>query len=350
MAGPPLLDWFTPELEQVQAIHRERVARLYAGEPPAEVIAIAGPMFGGSHGLWGTNEIDMLEQPEAWLEDVLGDMARQASSLADPVTYRPLVIHLDPLGTHFVDALFGAPVRFHEGQVWTEGYPADLADLEPPDLGASALLGGALELARLGVTASECKLLVATPVFSCAANIGINLFGQSLLEALLDRPDAAHRALRIVNDVLVASTRAFAQAIPDVIRRTSCAESRYAPPAYGLIDGCATQLVSAAQYHEFFASLDAELLRVAPNGGMIHLCGAHTQHIPVWRGMPELRSVQLNDRATEDLEAYVEGLRPDQILYVAPTEAMTVERIIELTHGRPLVLQAPLAEPVPLLA
>ena len=66
---------------------------------------------------------------------------------------------------------------------------------------------------------------------------------------------------------------------------------------------------------------------------MIHLCGAHGQHIPVWREMQSLRAVQLNDQAAGDLERYFEGLRKDQVIYVNPCEDMPVSRIMEITRG-----------------
>ena len=70
------------------------------------------------------------------------------------------------------------------------------------------------------------------------------------------------------------------------------------------------------------------------------MCGVHTQHTPVWRKMGALRAVQVNDRAAEDLGRYFGELRPDQILYVNPCEGMPMERILEITGGRRLVLVA----------
>ncbi len=77
-----------------------------------------------------------------------------------------------------------------------------------------------------------------------------------------------------------------------------------------------------------------------PNGGHIHLCGRHTQHIPTWRDMPSLHAVQLNDAAADALPAYFEGLRQDQIIYIGPTETMTIEKIIAVTGGQRIIIQA----------
>jgi hypothetical protein len=267
-------------------------------------------------------------------------MAERRDLLADRAVYRPAVIHMDPLGVHFVDALFGANVYIHGPQVWSDELAIGVSELQPPDLARSEVLMRTLTLMRKAVAASDGRLLIGAPVLSCAINTGINLFGQRFLTALVDDPAAVRRAVGIITDVMLDLMRVFAARIPDAIRRTSVPENRYAPPGHGLIDGCATQLVSARQYREFFAGSDAAALGASPGGGMMHLCGAHRQHIPALCEMRALRSVQVNDRATDDLSHYVNGLRPDQLLYVAPTEKTPAERVIELVAPERLVLQA----------
>jgi hypothetical protein len=334
------LSWYTPEIEAVQARHRRRVSALFAGQPDGQPLAISAPWFGCAHGLSGTNAIDMLAQPEAWLADVLAGMAQEGPAAAlDPITFRPLVIDMDALGVHFIDALFGARVFFHAGQVWNEELPQDLAALQAPDLRASERMRQALDLARLAVAASGGRLLVAMPVLSCAINVGINLFGQRLLEAMGTRPEAARHALAVVNATIREALRMFASVIPLEIRRCSVSEDRYMPPGFGFVDGCATQLISARHYREYILPLDRAVLAESANGGMIHLCGAHAHLIPAFASMPELRAVQLNDRAVEDLAAFHSGLRADQILYVSPNPAWPVERILAATRGERLVLQ-----------
>jgi hypothetical protein len=336
------LDWLTPDIERIQARHQRRVADLYAGRPPDGVIAIAGASYGRSHGLAGTAEIDMLARPDDWLADVFDDLAARADLAADPVTFRPLTIEPDPYGVHYIDALFGAPVYIHSGQTWSDELPGDVADLAMPDLERSPILRASLDLARMAVEAGRGRIFVTTPVLSCPVNIAINLFGERWLEALVERPQAATRALRIITDVILACARAFFEAIPQDVRRGTVASSRYAPPGHGFIDGCSTQLVSGRHYREWIAPLDDAILALSPHGGMIHLCGAHAQHLAAWRDLPHLRAVQVNDRATDDLPRYLAGLRRDQILYVAPTERMPVERVVQLTGDRALILQCEL--------
>jgi hypothetical protein len=336
------LSWLTPDIEAVQAYHRARVAALYVGQPVpgGGIVRIAGPAFGCAHGLAGKNDPDMLADPDAWISDVLADMAARRDLLADRAVFRPAAIHLDPLGVHFVDAIFGANVYIHGPQVWSDELPGGVGSLQSLDIAGNPVFRQAAALARKAVEASQGRLLVGAPVLSCAINTAINLYGQRFLTALVDRPEDARRAVHIITDAMLFLTRAFARLIPDPIRRTSAPENRYAPPGHGLIDGCATQLVSARQYRESFLDADAEALGINRHGGMMHLCGTHRQHIPFWRAMRAMRSVQLNDRATDDLPHYVNGLRADQILYVAPTERYPAERVIELVDARRLVLQA----------
>ncbi len=338
----PPLDWWTDEIADAWAYHQERFAALYEGRPVDGVVAVRGRMAGRNHGLWGVNDIDMLRRPEEWLNDALADMAAHAQDAADRRTFRPFVFDLDAYGTHYIDAIFGVAVAFRDGQVWSEPLQSDMAELAMPDLAASETFQASLRLARRATQAAQGRLFIATPVLSCPINIAINLYGGAFLEALIERPDAAAHALRVITEVIAASMAAFREVIPPALRLNSVGADRYAPPGHGFLDGCATHLVSAGHYRRVFAPLDAELLGSFPRPGMIHLCGAHEQHIPAWREMPQLRSVQLNDRAVEGLEAYVSGLRDDQVIYAMPCPTMPTERILELCPTHRLVLEGDL--------
>jgi len=340
------LYWLTPEVRRVQAEHRKRFDRLYGGDPLPHVPSVAGRLYGGSHPLTGGNEIDMLREPDAWLDDVLRDMRAHIDEASDPLTFRPLSIELDALGVHFIDAILGAQVYVRGGQVWSDPLPYDLSELSMPDLSRSQVLHDALHLAERAAGVSQAELLIALPVFSCAINIGINLFGERLLLALADRPEVAKESLARINRVILHCVHAFRNVVPAEIMRNSVAGTRYAPVDFGQVDGCATHLVSSSQYHTYFEELDNAVLSLWPHGGMMHLCGQHVQHIPAFKRMRSLRSLQLNDRASEDFEAYYKGLRPDQLFYVGPTATMTVDRILEISQGRRVVLQCPLQQAI----
>jgi len=102
------------------------------------------------------------------------------------------------------------------------------------------------------------------------------------------------------------------------------------------------QLEGAAKktekYEEFIMPLDDALLGAHPNGGMIHLCGSHKQLIPLFARMENLKCVQINDRAAEDLEYYVQGLREDQVIYLYPCKGMPIERALEIAGNKRMVI------------
>ena len=83
-----------------------------------------------------------------------------------------------------------------------------------------------------------------------------------------------------------------------------------------------------------------EVLSLHPKGGMIHLCGNHVRHIPTWAQMSSLKSIQLSSVANEEVEAHVEGLRSDQVIYVGPTSVLPLARIMDATGGCRVILAA----------
>ncbi len=167
--------------------------------------------------------------------------------------------------------------------------------------------------------------LFGLPTIASALNIGLNLYGQELLLAFIEKPEAVRHDLKTINDVLCTMHRWYLAHIPIQQLQPVVAVARTQPPDL---------------YAEFVAPIDDELLSVYPRGGMIHLCGTHTQHIPVWREMRSLKTLQLNDRAAEDLEFYWKGLRPDQVFYVNPCPGMPTERILSITGGRRVIIIA----------
>jgi hypothetical protein len=156
--------------------------------------------------------------------------------------------------------------------------------------------------------------------------------------ALVSDPEAARHDLQVISDVLCTIHRWYLAHIPRAQMQCIVPNGRCQPPGYGQLCGCTTHLISGEHYAEYVASLDETLLSLYPRGGMIHLCGMHTQHVPAWRGMRSLRAVQVNDRAAEDLEVYFRELREDQIMYVNPCDGMPAERVMEVTGGQRVVV------------
>jgi hypothetical protein len=311
-----------------------RLSGVFAGEARGEAFALFGRR--------GAGQSDPYAEPEAWVAEALGDLAQRAALLADADVFRPLVIEFGPYGVHFIDRIIGARVyELREPANWqVECLRSRVGTLEPPRLEGDETWALARRVAVAFVETGLTVPLLGMPTLSSALNVYLNLYAGEGLVAMLAGPEAARHDLRVINDLIIELHGWYREHIPAAQLQAVVADQRTQPPGFGQLCGCSTQLVSLETYAELIAPLDQALLSAYPNGGMVHLCGTHTQHIPAWREMAPLRAVQLNDRAAEDLPAYFHGLREDQILYVNPCGAMPVERILDITGGRRTVIVA----------
>jgi hypothetical protein len=224
-----------------------------------------------------------------------------------------------------------------------------VGSLEPPDLSGRASGRGleALpawrvmrEFTQAFLERDVPSVIFGLPTIASVLNIAVNLYGDRILLAMLTEPDAVRHDLKVIGDLLCAIHGWYLDYLPAEQMQCILPNGRCQPPGYGQLCGCTTQLISGATYREFVAPLDDQLLSTYPHGGMIHLCGTHTQHIPVWNEMRSLRALQLNDRAAEDLAIYYRQVREDVVFYVNPCEGMPVERIVEITGGQRAVIVA----------
>ncbi|MHB1295954.1 MAG: hypothetical protein ACYC4R_13275 [Anaerolineae bacterium] len=311
--------------------HMVRMDALFEGR-------LAEPIY--LWGITGAGQSDAYQEPERWLEEALDDLADRATESLDAEVYRPLVIEFWPYGVHFVDRMFGAHVHWepNEAQWWCDYLETPIGTLQPPDLAQDETWQLAMRVAKAFLKAGVTAPLFGLPIIASALNIAVNLYGEAFLIALHETPEAARHDLEVINALLCTLHRWFLERVPAAQIQPTIAAQRCQPQCHGQLCGCTTHLLAARTYREFVADLDDALLSVYPGGGMIHLCGAHLQHLPVWRAMPSLRAVQVNDRAAEDLAAYFQGLRDDQMLYLNPTETMTTARALEITGGRRLVV------------
>jgi hypothetical protein len=165
---------------------------------------------------------------------------------------------------------------------------------------------------------------------------------------MLCDPEAARHDLEVISDTISWLHRWYLNNIPLAQLRMVETYGRVQTEGYGQLCGCSTHLLSTEQYRTAIAPFDDDILSIYPHGGMMHLCGGHTQHIPTWRAMTSLRAVQLNDQAADEMETYFDGLREDQISYITPTEHMPVSRIVRVTGGRRVVVIGGPADAVPL--
>lgn len=322
-----------PELLTARDAHFDRLRALFRGE------ILDRPFF--LNGIGGRSDADPYAQPEQWAAEALDSLLQHAAAAADPAVFRPLAVEFGPYGVHYIDKMLGARVYRHKGNWWSECLDTPVGELQPPGLDADGTWRLSRRLAHAFLAAGVTVPLFGLPTIASALNVVLNVRGPDFLVALHTRPDAARHDLQVINGLLCTLHRWYLDHLPPGQLQPVVAVERTQPPGHGQLCGCSCHLLSAEHYRDFIAPLDDALLSVYPHGGMIHLCGVHTQHIPVWRQMASLRAVQLNDRAAEDYEIYFRQLRDDQVIYLNPTATMTVARALAISGGRRTVLVAP---------
>ncbi|MCL1794934.1 MAG: hypothetical protein FWG34_13840 [Oscillospiraceae bacterium] len=322
-----------PQLISIRENWFARLRSLFAGTDDAKTVFAINGINGNSKtpGL-------LYSEPERWMIESLENLAENAERAKNADIFAPLCIQNGIFGVHFVDSIFGCNVYYEYGQ-WYSGYlKCEVGKLSFPDIGESE----AWQLTRRvtdAFLAADVQLPVyGLPTIASVLNIAVNLYGERILTAMLCDPGAAAHDLKIINDVLVDLHRRMIALLPAGQLQPVIPDGRIQMPESGQICGCTTQLISPECYRDMIAPLDGELLGVYPNGGMVHLCGAHEHHIPAFRDMKTLRAVQLNDRASEGLAKYHAGLRHDQIIYLNPCDAMPAKKAVDITGGKRLVL------------
>jgi len=278
------------------------------------------------------------KEPAIWVSEALKSLADNAEKIVDTDVFRPLCLEFGPYGVHFIDKILGAEVFFQDEQWYNRYLKTPIGELQYPDLEHDETWNFAKNIA-LEFLKWEVKLpLFGLPTIASALNVALNLYGQEILVELCMDPDKAMHDLELINKLLCELHRWYLSNIPTKQLQPVVSWHRTQPYGYGQICGCSNQLISAEMYQEYIAPLDNQLLSVYPNGGMIHLCGSHTQHIPVWREMKLLRAVQINDRAALDLEVYFNELRKDQIIYLNTFDGMDMDKALEITKGKRIVI------------
>jgi len=280
----------------------------------------------------------LYSDPEAWIDESLTYLAQRAQEAATEAMFVPLAVWENLYSVHYIDKLFGADVYTRDGRWYCRKLTTEVGTLEKPDLENC-------EAWKLGQRVAEAFLaqevalpLFAPPIPSSPLNTAINLYGEEILVAMLTEPEAAQHDIRIIYEVIRELHEWYRDHVPAAQLQPCSPAVRTQVPGSGHICGCSCQLVSAELYEQFFMEYDDALLGLYPNGGMIHLCGDHRQHIPLFARMKNLKNIQINDRAAEDLEAYRNGLREDQVLYIQPSQGMPAKRALEITGNRRVVI------------
>lgn len=303
----------------------------------------------GVFGINGVGKHDPYTEPELWVEDCLEDLAARYEVMENESYFRPLCVQLPFYGVHYIDKILGAEVFYQYDQWYNHYLPGPIGTLQAPDLSRDPVWDLTKRAIQAFLDADVALPFLNLPAFASALNNAVNLYGGEILMEMMEDPDNARADLTVINDLICQLHAYCRDTVPAKQLQMVCSDGRMQPPGYGQLCGCSTQLLSASLYADLIAPLDDKLLSGYPNGGMIHLCGSHTQHLETFRNMKSLKSVQINDRASEDLQAYFDGLREDQIIYFLPCDEMPLEKGMEITGGKRLVIPAAMGFEKPLL-
>ena len=283
-----------------------------------------------------------LTDPEKWVEDSLEIIAdKTAHLITDDDIMRPVYLQYYAYGVHYTDFLLGAEIFFKDGRAYNKPLKTEVGTLEYPDIERNPLWIHTKKAVSAFLRAGAPLVYFGMPVVASPLNVAVNLYGQEFLIAMFEEPEAAEHDLEIITRVICEVHEYFRNNIPPEQLQCIFGSSRTMPTDCGQICGCTNSLISGELYEEFIAPYDERVLSVYKNPGMIHLCGSHTQHIKAFANMKHLRAIQLNDRAAGDLEAYFNGLRDDQIIYLEPCKEMSIERAMKITEGRRIIIVTP---------
>ena len=324
------------EIVAVQALHEQNLLDLCQGKQPSRVITIA-PLQ-ASVPPWGDYD------PDQWLASALRVFVEHRDAFADPVNYRPFSFSVNRAGHHFVSAAVGCEVRLdgsgtpsivpESRRAWDDGSFHLPAPME------CALVREALDVAARILAATGGRVPVELPHIPSPLLLAVDLFGEDFLMSLGDSDSLASRqCLEVLTRFGEKLLDLFVQRFPLApLKGYFTGGWNLMPTGFTCLLGCTTQLISPFTYRQLVSDLDQRLLGAPWRGGCIHLCGRHTQHCAAWSRMPELKALQLNDAACDDLETYYRALREDQFFVVMPSNRMPVEECLRITHGRRLVL------------
>ena len=240
---------------------------------------------------------------EPWRQALDDQLYAMAAQMQLPGDYRPAIsvprfVHGQSQG---ITDLFGARVEAQpDGKYFTHPLPPDpaaLASLRPRALETS-LYWGAVEWTRYAHSATRGALPFRNPVMTGPIDTACYLLGPTaLLEWLYTEPDAVHRLLDTIADVVIAMMGALIEAAGGCMCPSEGAAMR------GGFDLCSEvrSLISAAVFEEF----EAPALRrigeaLGPYG--VHSCGSWERTIPGSLRDPNLRllhgQIKENDLAT----------------------------------------------------
>ena len=334
------MSFLTDRLFEVQHQHQRLMRQLLCGQQPDRV-----PVF----------EYAALSLPavgpydcENWLAEKLNELKNNFDLYCDTVTWRIPAFALSRYGLHFISAVLGCEIQQRDNKTWCVPFSQQRQYMENfriPDLEENQIFLEMLDLIKFVDEVTQNQLPIELPFLAEPLLAAVDLFGAEFLTLLADEDSLADRLLADISSaILNIRSRLLQAAGNNLCDYHTCACPM--PNGYTFLHGCTTHLVSAQTYRDRIAGLDAMHLTHEAEGGCIHLCGQHTQHIPTWRSMPAVRAVQLNDQASLDVERYWSELRSDQFVVLWVNDNMSLEQVMKTTRGRRLAIRYAVSSPI----
>jgi hypothetical protein len=317
-----------PELLAIRDRYQEQLQQVSDGTYDAHRAFV---LSGIDHGYSGDETLSLEDQLHAALDELAG----MVDVLRDKRIFRPLTIGIPREKTvGFSEYFFGAVGTDMEKDHDQQFLAKPVGALDPPPVeDCPAFIESKAAVKRF--LEADVKLPgICMPLCGAPLVEAVSLYGEAFLVAMLDDPEAAQHDLDIITDVQTQIIKWYVENVPAEQLRSGAPRLRTQPPGRGQIAGCSTQLVGPEQYRDMVAPLDDKILSASPDGGMIHICGYHTQHLETWRNMESLKVLQLSGDAVTDVAQYLEGTRDDQIVYVSPSAVISLPELMQITKGK----------------
>jgi uroporphyrinogen decarboxylase len=218
----------------------------------------------------------------------------------------------------FADTNFGLPTVIKR----TVEKPADVDKLVFPDAVSSPVIRRQLECTRMNVK-NGGKAVIQIGVTGLVGSI---LGSAKLLRWYINEPNAVHLLFRKVTDYLLSNMTLYIKEFG--VDNIAVAEG---------LPWDSHNLISPATFEKFGFIYIKEIHEKAVLAGVktwqVHLCGNHTNNIPLWKRIPIPPRTTISIGSENDIKKTAEFFGPDHIIYAnVPTQLIqfgTPEEVME---------------------
>ncbi len=233
--------------------------------------------------------LEWLDQPDAWLEAKLADMA-QLHRVGDKLP--TLRVDFGPVA---LGGLFGGRVEFKEDTTWTHACINDDWSNEPAWIIAEDNPWWKMMLARLDQAALHApgRYVITVPALGGSADVLLNLRGASqLCIDVIDKPGKITAAL---DKIYAAWRHAFSASYRHTVERGAGVmrwANLWSNRPYFVTECDFNYMISPRQFERLFLPDIARIARTAGRS-LFHLDGPNaTRHIDTLLAVPEIQAIQ----------------------------------------------------------